>query len=236
MKSQPKRLSHSLERQLKMYALAASGAGVGIFALSHSAEAKIVYTPTHKSLTPDHTVPLDLNNDGTTDFRLKDIYYTSQHVSHVGVLSAIPAVHANEIEGTSNVGWHYASALKAGVSIGPKGPFKTGSRLMLRVFSDTGALPEDRSCGTGKWYGGKTRYLGLEFTIKGEKHFGWARLNVRCEGLYVVGTLTGYAYETVADKGIVAGKTKGPDVIAVQDGLGQLAAGASAIPRRRRTQ
>jgi hypothetical protein len=42
--------------------------------------------------------------------------------------------------------------------------------------------------------------------------------------------LTGYAYETVANKSIVAGKTKGADVVAVQlVSLGHLAQGASAI-------
>jgi hypothetical protein len=39
-------------------------------------------------------------------------------------------------------------------------------------------------------------------------------------------TSTGYAYESVPNKPIVAGKTKGPDVITVLPGsLGQLAAG-----------
>ena len=129
-------LSGSLHpRARTLYALAASAAGVGMLALAQPAGAKIVYTPAHKSITPNHTIPLDLNHDGTVDFRLKDIYYTSQFVSHVGILSAVPAVHANEIEGYSKV-WHYASALRAGVSIGPRGPFKTGARLMARVFSD----------------------------------------------------------------------------------------------------
>lgn len=42
----------------------------------------------------------------------------------------------------------------------------------------------------------------------------------------VVGTLTGYAYETVPDKPIIAGQITGPDVITVQpDTLGGLALG-----------
>ena len=40
-------------------------------------------------------------------------------------------------------------------------------------------------------------------------------------------TLTGYAYETVPNKPIIAGKTKGPDVITAQPGgLGRLAQGS----------
>jgi hypothetical protein len=46
----------------------------------------------------------------------------------------------------------------------------------------------------------------------------------------VTTTLTGYAYETVSNKPITTGRTKGPDVIAVHRAkLGHLAAG-SAIP------
>jgi hypothetical protein len=41
--------------------------------------------------------------------------------------------------------------------------------------------------------------------------------------------LTGYAYETIPNKPIIAGKTKGPDVFTVQPGsLGHLARGASS--------
>ena len=61
----------------------------------------------------------------------------------------------------------------------------------------------------GPWCNVTNRYLGLKFVIKGETHFGWARLNVTCSGLAVNATLTGYAYETIADKGIFTGKEHG---------------------------
>jgi hypothetical protein len=67
----------------------------------------------------------------------------------------------------------------------------------------------------GLWNNLKNRYLGLKFTINGTTHFGWARLNVTCTTMYgnhkVTGVLTGYAYETIPNKPIVTGKTKGPD-------------------------
>ena len=231
MKDQAKSLPYSLEHQLKMYALAATGAGVGMLALSQSAQAKIVYTRADKSITPNHTIPLDLNRDGVTDFRLKDVHYTTSQFgfSHIGVLSVFPPGHANEVEGYSKFGRHYASALQAGVSIGPKGPFKTGPRLMARVFSDTGAQRDLSSC-SGPWSKAKNRYLGLKFLIQGKVHFGWARLNVTCPGTDVDATLTGYAYETVPNKPIIAGKEKGPDDSTLEPAsLGHLARGASAI-------
>ena len=63
----------------------------------------------------------------------------------------------------------------------------------------------------GNWVNVQDRYLGLKFQIKGKTHFGWARLNVAVHGTSVIGTLTGYAYETIAGKAIIAGATSGPD-------------------------
>ena len=79
-------------------------------------------------------------------------------------------------------------------------------------------------------FGGKGRgtavhgYLGMKFVIQGKAHFGWTRLNVGCTNTKVNATLTGYAYETVPNKPIIAGKTHGPDVVEPAT-LGQLASG-----------
>jgi hypothetical protein len=68
----------------------------------------------------------------------------------------------------------------------------------------------------GPWLNGgkgvKNRYLGLKFQIKGRVHFGWARISVTTlPNRLFFATLTGYAYETIPNKAIVAGQTKGPD-------------------------
>src|SRR6202140_1775245 len=57
------------------------------------------------------------------------------------------------------------------------------------------------------------RYVGIKFQIKGRFHFGWARIPVTTQARSFTATLTGYAYETVPGKGIVAGKTRGPEQI-----------------------
>jgi hypothetical protein len=51
----------------------------------------------------------------------------------------------------------------------------------------------------------------LRFRIDGKTHFGWARFTIKAQARGVVATLTGYAYETVPNKPIIAGKTKGSD-------------------------
>jgi len=88
---------------------------------------------------------------------------------------------------------------------------------------------------SGYWQGVQKRYLGLKFYIEGKAHYGWARLTFPglCES---GGTLTGYAYETIANKSIVTGKTKGKDVITVEAAsLGHLAQGTSGLSAWRRT-
>ena len=82
----------------------------------------------------------------------------------------------------------------------------------------------------GQWTNVTGRYLALRFKLHGKTHYGWARLNVVDRGFTLTGTLTGYAYETIANKAIVAGDTKGRDKDEVQPvSLGHLARGASAV-------
>jgi hypothetical protein len=70
----------------------------------------------------------------------------------------------------------------------------------------------DSCSNNGPWLNVKLAYLGLKFVIKGKAHFGWARVKLS-HNMYspIQATLTGYAYETIPGKGIIAGATKGPD-------------------------
>jgi hypothetical protein len=71
----------------------------------------------------------------------------------------------------------------------------------------------------------KDRYLGLKFNIDKKIHFGWARLNVVFNGYTgFIATLTGYAYETIPNKSIIAGQTKGPDDTTIEEPHGSLTA------------
>ena len=103
----------------------------------------------------------------------------------------------------------------------------------------------------GQWIndgkGVKNRYLGIRFVIKGKIHYGWARLTVT-PGKNFQATLTGYAYETIANKPIIAGRTKGPDKfeegqdaglrvpVRRSPGLGLLAMGSPALSIWRREE
>jgi hypothetical protein len=233
--STPSNLSESIHQRLNMYALAAGATGAGMLALARPADAKIVYTPAHVRISPNHQIALDLNHDGITDFTFQDTFSTtSAGFYREGVLSILPS-QTNEIWGHVNgIGGHYASALAAGVQVGPKGKFSAGSRSLAYGGQEGTSIFCD-----GKWSDVNNRYLGLKFVIQGKIHFGWARLNVTCNVAQQGRTdalLTGYAYETVPNKPIVTGRRKGRDTITCEpSALGRLAVGAcegSAMPAR----
>jgi len=225
------RLNTTLEKNLAAYVAAATAAGVSLLALSKPAEGKIVYTKTHEQISPNTKYQLDLNNNGTADFTLSNISYANEPSLGAGLYIARPA--GNSVRGFSS-GFgksfrHFASALPAGVKIQAGKRFKASNSVMAFTYLTTFYVAN------GQWLNATNRFLGLKFVISGGTHYGWARLSTNCANLHCSELLTGYAYETVANKSIVTGKTNGPDVVAVQDAsLGHLARGPSAVPAWRR--
>lgn len=121
-------LSGPLQQRLNAYALVAGAAGVGVLVATQPAAAKIVYTPAHAAITFDHAVALDLNHDGKKDFTFHETFITTTSVgeNHSLILSVIPAHQNNEIWGKAR----HASALRAGVQVGPKGQLSVSKKTM----------------------------------------------------------------------------------------------------------
>ena len=205
------KLSAPLQQRLNAYALVAGAGGVAMLGVTPVAEAKIVYTPAHAVISLNHAVAIDLNHDGKNDFTFHETFITTTSVGedHSLILSVLPDHKNNEILGAAR----HASALPAGVHVGPKGRFSPGKKSMAVDYYADGTGGSG-TC-AGMWNNVKNRYLGLKFSINGTTHFGWARLSVTCvtqiENHKVTGFLTGYAYETTPNTPIVTGKTKGPD-------------------------
>src|SRR5579872_3059532 len=234
----PIQFSESFSRQLNSYALAASAAGVGILALVQPAEARIVYTPAHVDCSDLCVV--DLNHDGHSDLRVSnagETNATSCGFSSGPVASAFTSRYSPHDtivgKGTS---WRFISALPVGFLIGAA----NNSFGAMAVTKPNGC--NHTTAFTGPWANGgkgvKNRYLGLKFYFKKQAHYGWLRFNVVVHRQHYPAfqvTLTGYAYETIPNKPIIAGKTKGADVVTVQPAtLGRLAAGAWGIPTSRK--
>ena len=231
-------LAESVCQQLNSYALAASAAGVGVLALAQPAGARIVYTPADVKITKFH---LDLNHDGVDDFLLQSSTKFVSQTSETFHLNVSPSNRQNRVWGKGN----YASALRAGVRVG--GGFPRGGSVMV---SDVYKINSFYTKFHGPWANGgkgvKNRYLGLKFLVDGKTHFGWARLNVAVN-VYgqIAATLTGYAYETIPNKPIITGKTKGLDEVSADTAslnaptpqpatLGLLAMGSPALSIWRR--
>ncbi len=228
------KINPKLDRNLAAYMVAAAGAAGVSIAAAQSAEAKIVYTPKQITIAPRTALPLDLNNDGVNDFVISNWQY--DQVSH---LSVIHQASANGvISKYQKLG--PAADLAFGVQIGPN-----------RFFEGVGSMATEGSrSGTvffsgGPWKDAHERYLGLKFSLNGETHYGWARMTVTAKG-GIVATLTGYAYETIPNKPISAGKTSGlsdasagnpAEMPALSHGsatLGMLASGANRLAIWRR--
>jgi hypothetical protein len=220
------KLRITLEQRLTAYAMAASASGIGLLVSAQPASAKIVYTKADQELPVDAPLPLDLNDDGIADF---SFYFGAGTYGSFAI--SITPEQTNQVAGYCHhlSGSCWASALRPDVRVGP------GQRLgpyHYMVVGDCGfPAKSSSSCeGRGPWDNVQHRYLGFEFFVKGKIHYGWARLDVTLSRT-VTAVLTGYAYETVPNKPLVTGKTKGPDVIRLERGsLGHLARGALATP------
>jgi hypothetical protein len=191
-----------------MYALAAGAAGVGVLALIQPSEAKVVYRPILVNLPPNTSFKLDFGLGPVPVLTLKNV--------HGFVFTSNMSFCNDFLYPVGSVAFHrtskriYAFALSSGAQIGPPATVFTRSANMAVVYN--GRYFQGS---WGDWRNVTNRYLGIRFQVNGQVHYGWARLKVRSRfgrspvSCNVFATLTGYAYETVPNKPIIAGKTKG---------------------------
>ena len=222
----PSKLSAALHHQLNGYTLAASAAGVGVLALANAAEAKIIYTPAHIVIGENEQYNLAVNNK-TTDFVIYNhqcLEGPSCNSTNLAYLRVWPATKSNGAVASSG-GW--AAALRRGEPISKKRTFGGYGFMVTEWVPLYGTI---HSGTFGPWANVSKRYLGLKFKIKGKYHYGWARFNVGVpyRQFVINAVVTGYAYETIPNKAIIAGKTRGPDVVTMPldaGTLGRLALG-----------
>jgi hypothetical protein len=249
-------LGPALEKSLSAYVSAAVAAGVSLLALTKSADAKIIYTAADINIPVSNTkaVLLDLNHDGVVDFSFWNLSlkYGAEAFGTLNVgCAAVPVSSHNstcrdpkdQIWGKGYASGRFAYALPPGFAVkanksyfqpgrkrmgsfvGPHGPMADMAGTAIFQFSG-----QTSSRTSGQWFYTSKRYLGLQFTIGGQVHYGWARVAVTRSNRAIQATLTGYAYETIPNKPIITGKTKGPDVITFGPAsLGRLAQGAASV-------
>jgi hypothetical protein len=228
-------LPAALDKKLVAYIAAAGAVSVASLGTPESAEAKVVFTQTYKVIDWGARMGLDLNNDGIADFNFG--YFGTFH----GGQNLIHAVGSNRVIASSveYLAGPGASAMPAGATVGPGAKF-VGYDAVMEGESFFSSLDY-----FGPWLHAHNKFLGLEVTINGQHHFGWARISFPSFGR---GILTGYAYETVAGKAIVTGATSGhaevsdatspagPSAWRGKPSLGLLARGAVGLDLWRRDE
>jgi hypothetical protein len=199
-----KQLCHSLNRRLNVYALAANAAGAGLLAMPQPLQAEVVFTPAQITLS-NGPLAIDLNNDGAVDFILSNnsvgggcCFYTRK----LDVTGGFVGSSQNSIEGLGT----NAVALEAGAVVGPHDLFLAAPLNMATAFNDSNSF----FFIFGPFANKRERFLGLRFTINGENHYGWAEFRIVRAGFsgskpIISATLSGYAYETVPNRPLVAG-------------------------------
>jgi hypothetical protein len=245
-KAQKKRsvisLNHAFDHKLFGYAAAAGAAGVSLLALTQTSQAEIVFTPTNQLINVHTPLSLDLNNDGVTDFTLRDILEvcieTSGGVRRTPECSEFTFQNLYARGNGSNavvMGATSASALPVRTKVGPEDKF--GNDVSLEFCTtQNGTFQQDG----GPWLNVKNLYLGLQFAIDGQIHYGWARLTVSTNKTTCVtkALLTGYAYETEPNTPITTGKLSGTDEVGAVERpeatLGVLALGSVGLDVWRR--
>jgi len=241
--------SKALNRQIGLYSVAAAVAGVSMLALAEPASAEVVVT---KKTIPIPLAPRDMPepvlismaNNGVENFSFILSGSGVRELLVVGIDPGQNGAHNQFVAGGDF--YTEALALERGVSIGPAGVesavFSSFAGLVAGTNVDNGSY-----FSRGYWAGNlKNRYLGVRFQLNGKTHYGWIRLtvtmNVKSGKPSLEATITGYAYETVANKAIKAGTaaTAAAAVEAPQHhagpSLGMLAAGAESMLLWRREE
>jgi hypothetical protein len=236
------KLTPTYQRQLSSYALAAAAAGVSVLALTVPSQGEIVYKRARQVIGDGASFNLDLTGDKTVDLTIANKRHS--HCTTDGFCSTTQFLNV-KMAGSNQVVYNVygAVAMKPGMQIGPKNVWRGGNQNMAVILAGFGTGGVG-----GSWVNVNSRYLGVKFEIKGQTHFGWVRLNVQIQlPLTITATLTGYAYETIANKAITAGQTKGPNDASIEEPdasltapssqratLGALAAGAPGLSIWRR--
>ncbi|MFY9845777.1 MAG: hypothetical protein WAK23_21955 [Terriglobales bacterium] len=199
----------ALRQHLNRFAIATILTGAALLAVAWPAEAEIVYTKVNILIKSNRSYVLDLNHDGVIDFTISTTY--GYQKCPPGSRAAFQASVLETPASGNGVAGSPPARLTAGDQIGSSQQFYAG----------TGEMADLRDCypffvqAFGNWVNSEFRaeagYLGLMFEIDGETHYAWAHLSVVLGPKSTEATLTGYAYETIANVPINAGQTSGED-------------------------
>jgi hypothetical protein len=172
------------------------------------AVASISYTPVNRVVPNNGAYGIDFNHDGIKDFWIGSFFGPFFCGLRSGVGGSANLSPEKSTSGVILKGV-FAAALPAGVSVGSAQAFaKRQTQLMFFNTCGGGQV-------AGNWLNVSNHYLGLEFQIAGQTHYGWAELSINGGSKGLMTVLVGFAYETIAGKTIITGQTGVPNACAL---------------------
>jgi hypothetical protein len=194
-------LAQPLGERVTAYAVAAAAAGLGIMAGAQPAGAQIIYTPADVRF--ERGARLDINNDGVTDFSITG-YLNQSVISWCSLF--VKGAPGNGVRGHDS-GIIWPARLAEDTEIAASRTFQRNRKTAMGVLFPRRYI----------WTLGIRQlwFLGLEFQIDGQAHYGWAAVlitdAVAPPGYR--GVVKGYAYNTVPNQPILAGQRSDADFI-----------------------
>ncbi len=186
--------SKNLPDRLARYgALSLAVAGIS------NASGQIVHTDINPDevLAPSGEYIFDLDGDGVDDFSL-NIFNAAGGAGAVIFTGTASAVNSNGLVGAASGNYTYPSNLSSGTVIDGNSPIVNSARGDLNFYSC--AYPGSNFCN-----GVTDGYIGLQFMVSGNTHYGWVRIDLSADAASM--TIKDYAFNSTPNEAIEAGQT-----------------------------
>jgi len=189
----------------------------GAIVAGSAANAQITYTDVNPDAVADSLNPfaIDFNNDATPDlaFGVQHISgsftNSGQTLTYVGAF-AYAVAPAGKIVTIDTL---QADTLNCGVAISQASNFGNASFGSLALAALI--QPINYPFASGPYIGVNDKYLGFQFTLGTNTHYGWARLSVAADATTI--TIKEYAYNATPSGAINTCQTAGIEDVAVEN-------------------
>lgn len=181
-----------------------SAMATAFIAAGADANGQIVYTDiADETVDIGEMFSLDVDGDGTMDFLFQATSTTGGSWSFARVFGYVSSYtvggSSNALVGYSGPYLPYGSALDSGDGIGPDADFIYNTLNQVFLASIYAGVTY------GAFANEDDKYLGFQFVIGADLHYGWARLDATVGDVSV--TIKDFAYQATANTEILAGAT-----------------------------